>query len=41
MRGSHKGGNRTVGGCYYEGVDATLLREPAPEAESPMVAPRT
>jgi predicted glutamine amidotransferase len=38
MRGSQQGGNPDGWGvAYYEGVDAMLLREPAPAAESSMV----
>ena len=38
MRGSLQGGNPDGWGvAYYEGVDAMLLREPAPAAESAMV----
>jgi len=38
MRGSQQGGNPDGWGvAYYEGVDAQLLREPAPAAESSMV----
>jgi len=38
MRGSQQGGNPDGWGvAYFEGVDAMLLREPEPAAESPMV----
>jgi len=38
MRGSQQGGNPDGWGvAYYEGVDVTLLREPAPAADSSMV----
>jgi glutamine amidotransferase len=38
MRGSDIGGNPDGWGvAFFDGVDATLLREPTPAAESPMV----
>ncbi len=38
LRGSNTGGNPDGWGvAYFDGVDATMLREPAPAAASPMV----
>ena len=38
LQGSQEGGNPDGWGvAYFAGADATLLREPAPAAESPMV----